>query len=209
LEVKYLPDQGSFQFSIERKVISINILGVGSYCPGDKALLQADVLDEQGCKMVGVPLFWESLDSSVASVDEGLINAVGAGQTIITAETIDHQISGNIQITVNTNIPEDMLIVGPTTITQNTEVTYYAYVISNAGCPSPIDICKIIWDISPGGTYHVTVIDGDKNDGCPTIYRGNCIIIKVGTASYGQTIGAHLEGSSLKTEVLTLDVKSK
>jgi uncharacterized protein YjdB len=66
---------------------------------GETAELSATVHDEEGVEIEGAQVTWSSSDESVATVDEdGVVEAVGEGTAIITAESGDAE--GTIEVTV-------------------------------------------------------------------------------------------------------------
>ncbi|WP_420448359.1 Ig-like domain-containing protein [Candidatus Palauibacter sp.] len=66
---------------------------------GQTAQFTAEVRDQAGRAMEGVPVAWSSGDTTVAAVDSaGLVTAVGAGETTITATS--GEVSGEAVVTV-------------------------------------------------------------------------------------------------------------
>ena len=66
---------------------------------GETAQLSAEVRDQAGRAMEGVPVAWSSADTTVAAVDSaGLVTAAGVGETTITATS--GEASGEVVVTV-------------------------------------------------------------------------------------------------------------
>lgn len=65
--------------------------------PGEQATLTANVLPDNATDKTVV---WESSDTSVASVDNGMVTARAAGTTTITASSSDGEITASCQMTV-------------------------------------------------------------------------------------------------------------
>ena len=77
--------------------------------PGDTLQLMVRIQDQSGSLLSGVPLEWQSADSSVAMVDStGMITAVGEGTTVITATLASA--SGRTVITVGEPVGSDRKI---------------------------------------------------------------------------------------------------
>ena len=84
---------------------------------GATVQLSVDVRDQNGQAMAGVALVWTSDDGSVATVNAGLVTAVGSGATTITAAT--GSVSGTAAVTVAQRVtavsvtpPADTLVMG-------------------------------------------------------------------------------------------------
>ena len=66
---------------------------------GQTAQLTAEVRDQAGRVMVGVPVSWSSADTLVAAVDSaGLVTAAGSGATTITAEAGDVSSEATVKV---------------------------------------------------------------------------------------------------------------
>ncbi len=110
-------DQGSYYFTVRHhqsndtpyyltlsyKEPNVNVTSISldkknlQLEPGEQATLTANVLPDNATDKTVV---WESSDTSVASVDNGMVTARAAGTTTITASSSDGEITASCQMTV-------------------------------------------------------------------------------------------------------------
>ena len=88
--------------------------GSASISAGQKAQLNANVLDQMGLEMPGQTITWQSGNQAVAQVSStGLVTAISAGSATITA--VSGTLSSNATISV-VNAPVASVLIAPTTV---------------------------------------------------------------------------------------------
>jgi len=144
----------------------------GTFALGTSILLSATAIrDEQ--VITNATLQWSSSDPAIASIDNGTVSFLTAGEAVITALWLEHGISASKSITVSEEDSIDCTISGSDTIVHGMNSTYSASIYIN-GQPStegfvlswsldrPADLVGKVSLTSNGLSTTVAVVD-DEN----------------------------------------------
>jgi len=144
-----------------------------SFGPG--GMLQAQVLDQNGLPMTGVPVSWTSNDPTVASVTaSGAITALSNGTTTVNA--MAGEVLGTTTITVNVETPTQP---GITTVAQILAGGVFGEVVLVGVTTRMSGNDADEWWFTDDGGANEIVLDFQSNNVAPT----NTTIIVVGNVS--------------------------
>ena len=90
---------GTAVVTVTQSVRSVTVSpSADTIAPGDTLRLEAEALDENGHRVAGARFTWSSSNTSVATVESGLVRGVGEGMAILTATAGDAH--GTADVTV-------------------------------------------------------------------------------------------------------------